>query len=71
MNIKDPAYVKCGYCGASGYLSNEVHAALVAAVVSKIQARLNKAWSFDENQQHTHSWHDKQDFIEWLRSGAT
>lgn len=28
---------------------------------------LNFAWSFDDNQQHTHSWHDKQDFMEKWR----
>ncbi len=25
---------------------------------------LKDAWSFNKHQQHTHSWHDKQDFIE-------
>lgn len=25
---------------------------------------LRKWWSFDEGQQHTHSWHDRENFIE-------
>lgn len=25
---------------------------------------LRKHWSFDNNQQHTHTWHDREDFIE-------
>jgi len=28
-----------------------------------IRKDLDKAWSFDENQRHTHTWHDKQDFL--------
>jgi hypothetical protein len=25
---------------------------------------LRKWWSFDENQHHAHSWHDREDYIE-------
>lgn len=25
---------------------------------------LRKWWSFDDRQHHTHSWHDREDFIE-------
>lgn len=25
---------------------------------------VKKYWMFDENQQHTHSWHDRADFLE-------
>jgi hypothetical protein len=25
---------------------------------------LRKWWSFDDRQQHTHSWHDRENFIE-------
>ncbi len=25
---------------------------------------LRKWWSFDDHQQHTHSWHTREDFIE-------
>lgn len=25
---------------------------------------LRKWWSFDDRQQHTHSWHSREDFIE-------
>ena len=25
---------------------------------------LRKWWSFDDGQQHTHSWHTREDFIE-------
>lgn len=27
-------------------------------------AELRKWWSFNERQVHTHSWHDREDFIE-------
>lgn len=34
----------------------------------EILADLDKYWSFTEEQQHTHSWHDKQDFLKkWKR----
>lgn len=25
---------------------------------------VEKYWTFDENQQHTHSWHDRADFLQ-------
>lgn len=31
-------------------------------------AELDTHWSFDNGQQHTHSWHDKQDFLEAWRA---
>lgn len=35
-------------------------------LVKKISDRLRLHWSFDEYQSHTHTWHTKEDFIEWL-----
>jgi hypothetical protein len=29
-----------------------------------IADELRKWWSFDDRQQHTHSWHDRENFIE-------
>ena len=28
---------------------------------------INKYWTFDSNQCHTHTWHDKQDCLEIIR----
>lgn len=36
--------------------------------VEEIIEKLDKYWSFDDNQQHTHTWHTKQDFMTWLRN---
>lgn len=36
--------------------------------LSKLVIDLDEYWSFDNAQQHTHSWHDKQDFMERLRA---
>lgn len=32
--------------------------------VEEFAAELRKWWSFDDHQQHTHSWHSREDFIE-------
>jgi len=32
----------------------------------EIRQVLMRVWSFDERQQHRHSWHDREDFNEWL-----
>lgn len=34
------------------------------AAVHIVAAELRCWWSFDERQQHTHSWHTREDFIE-------
>lgn len=46
--------------------------------IDDLMTAIDYHWSFDNSQQHTHSWHDKQDFMEaWrakiagLRSGAS
>ncbi len=31
--------------------------------VKAFAEELRKWWSFDERQQHTHSWHSREDFI--------
>ena len=28
---------------------------------------VNRCWTFDNGQMHTHSWHDKQDCLEVIR----
>lgn len=35
-------------------------------LASKLSAALREWWSFNEQQQHTHSWHTREDFIEKL-----
>lgn len=32
--------------------------------VQEFANELRKWWSFDDHQQHTHSWHSREDFIE-------
>lgn len=34
---------------------------------TEILAELRGAWSFTDGQRHTHSWHDREDFIERMR----
>ena len=34
--------------------------------IEEIKTALDRFWSFDDNQQHTHTWHDKQDFLSRL-----
>lgn len=34
-----------------------------AAHVKRFAEELRKWWSFDDDQQHTHSWHTREDFI--------
>ena len=29
----------------------------------EIENIINKYWTFDENQHHTHTWHEKQDCL--------
>lgn len=36
-------------------------------LISKLEA----VWSFDENQRHTHNWHDKQDIVGEFRALVT
>jgi hypothetical protein len=38
--------------------------------VMELLTELDQWWSFDNAQQHTHSWHDKQDFLERWRAKA-
>lgn len=37
------------------------------AMCAEFLTDLDWCWSFDNSQQHTHSWHDKQDFMERAR----
>lgn len=37
----------------------------------KLIKLINLYWTFDDNQRHTHSWHDKQDCIEQIRTHFT
>ncbi|MEM6503919.1 MAG: hypothetical protein AAF711_00480 [Planctomycetota bacterium] len=36
------------------------------AIVGTLSTWLRDWWRFDERQQHTHTWHDREDFIEEL-----
>ena len=40
-----------------------------AAIVGLL-TELRQWWSFDDNQRHTHSWHDRENFIEMLMQRA-
>jgi hypothetical protein len=33
-------------------------------IVQTLAEELRKWWSFDDRQHHTHSWHDRETFIE-------
>lgn len=33
----------------------------------RLISELDAVWSFDDNQRHTHNWHDKQDFMQKIR----
>jgi len=35
--------------------------------LSQVVQIIDRYWKFDEAQQHTHSWHDKQDCLDELR----
>ena len=40
----------------------------LAKVHAWARATIRQRWSFDNNQQHTHSWNDREDFCaEWNR----
>lgn len=41
------------------------------AVLRKVARELDKWWGFDHHQVHSHTWHDKQDFLEMLRAAAS
>lgn len=30
----------------------------------EIAEAIRRAWSFDDGQRHTHSWHDREDFLD-------
>ena len=32
-------------------------------LIAMLTDQLRKYWSFSQSQQHTHSWHDREDFI--------
>ena len=51
--------------GAVREFSNESDAKRLKEAAESIR----KHWSFDEQQQHTHSWHDREDFIEKVLPG--
>jgi hypothetical protein len=40
----------------------------VAEEREAILAMVNERWSFNNDQQHTHSWHGKQDCLEAIRA---
>lgn len=38
--------------------------AVAATLHARIATELRKWWSFDSGQQHTHTWHSREDFID-------
>jgi hypothetical protein len=74
--------VRCEHCEARGPWGVTRDAAIAAwnrrapalpalardeqGEMARFVARLRSYWSFDEAQQHTHSWHDRENFIERL-----
>lgn len=55
-------------------LTNKSKKALAQAIEShhkklviELLDKIDKCWSFDNAQQHTHSWHTKQDLLTKLR----
>lgn len=47
-------------------LQKELRQKLVEYLSKELSRELRDWWSFDERQQHTHSWHTREDFIERL-----
>lgn len=37
-------------------------------ILDDLMTAIEYHWSFDNGQQHTHSWHDKQDFMNAWRA---
>ncbi len=44
--------------------------AALEAIVEKLPELIRQAWSFDGRQQPTHTWHDRENFIETLAAQA-
>lgn len=54
-----------------GILTKKVRAGLqdlLAEVGAAVEELVNKYWTFDEFQQHTHSWHSKQGFLDDIKA---
>lgn len=80
MNTSDPLQLLQQLCEVSesdvadtvlgrNVRATDIHAILAEMVrlreiVDKLPSELRKHWSFDSNQQPTHSWHTREDFIE-------
>jgi hypothetical protein len=48
-------------------LAAQVENERLQGVLNWVLADIRKWWSFSNSQQHTHSWHSREDFIEELR----
>ena len=57
----DPIYVD-SYSEILQFITDELKAQKEGFV-----KELEEAWSFNEYQEHTHTWHDKRKFIEKLK----
>lgn len=68
---KDDVAVQNGYASWSSIMNKVLFLEEVAQLyaelcLQEVRRRIDSAWSFDNNQWHTHNWHTKQDFLEWL-----
>lgn len=55
----------------SGDLDKALQKLLEASALverARVVGIMKEHWTFDENQQHTHTWHDKQDAIQKIQS---
>jgi uncharacterized coiled-coil protein SlyX len=50
------------------YDKAQARIAELEAVVEKLPVEIRKRWSFNDSQQHTHTWHDREDFIAWIEA---
>ena len=44
-------------------LANKRHNAALSVVIQLLQ----RHWTFDNNQHHTHNWHDKEEVIQLIQ----
>jgi len=70
------AYVEAAFPGecdiAHAWADSHARAMRAEAVraLEEALADVDKSWSFNANQGHTHTWHEKQDCLERLRAAA-
>lgn len=53
------------HCDELAKLLKSHHA--LESILTELPDKLREWWSFDSGQQHTHTWHDREEFVENLR----